>query len=283
MGDRLILREVGRRAVVAGGRVLDPHPSSLTRSRVASRLEALRGVVDSDPHHRAAILLQDRRIASLADLARDSGGGVPSGAHHTDDTAVSEDALEEHGAAIEDAVVAYQRANPLRPGAPKASLASARGLATAVTELVIRHREGLVDDGSTVRTAGFAPAWGPDHERAWTQAQTMLQSSGLAVPRASQLELDDETLHTLLREGRLVRVAPDLVYLPAQLDELRRRLGELDDGFTVAAFRDAMGMTRRHAVPVLEWLDANGWTSRRGDVRTVRRRPSPGPDDAPPR
>ena len=46
----------------------------------------------------------------------------------------------------------------------------------------------------------------------------------------------------------------------------------LAEGFTVADFRDAFGLTRRQAVPLLEWLDGAGWTTRRGDGRVVRKR-----------
>jgi selenocysteine-specific elongation factor len=283
MGDRVILREVGRRAVVAGGLVLDPHPSNTRKTALSDRLGALRAAVGADPPERAFALLQDRGIAPLADLARDSGGGTPAGTLHTAGIAVSAQAATTYGAALEAAVDEYQRANPLRPGAPKASLASALGLTGAVADLIIETSRRLIDDGKTVRTADFAPAWGHRQEEAWAGAQTLLLEAGLAVPRSSQIGLDDEVLHTVLREGKLVRIAADLVYLPSQLEDLQRRLATLPDGFTVAEFRDVMAMTRRHAVPVLEWLDANGWTSRRGDVRTVRRRPSQGPDAVPPR
>ena len=105
---------------------------------------------------------------------------------------------------------------------------------------------------------------------------------GLAVPRSTQLGLRNELLHAAIREGRLTKVGEDLVYLPDQLEELTRRLAELPTEFTVANFRDAMGISRRHAVPLLEWLDSAGWTSRRGDVRTLRRSPASGPGGAPP-
>jgi selenocysteine-specific elongation factor len=105
-------------------------------------------------------------------------------------------------------------------------------------------------------------------------------ADGLAVPRTSTLGLDDESLHAVLRRGRLVVIAPDVAYLPDQIDDITSRLAGLDDGFTVSEFRDAMGVSRRHAVPLLEWLDANGWTSRRGDIRVVRRLPKPAGDDA---
>jgi selenocysteine-specific elongation factor len=55
------------------------------------------------------------------------------------------------------------------------------------------------------------------------------------------------------------------------------RLADLPDGFTVAQFRDATGITRRHAVPLLEWLDTEGVTRREGDGRALRRSPPAGP------
>ena len=282
-GDRLILRDVGRRAVVAGGRVLDPHPRVLRKGAIADRLPRLRRVVAGNADERADALLEDRRIASIADLSRDTAGGRPADALTTEELAVSRSAAADHAVAIAEAVATYQRDNPLRSGAPKASIATSAGLDVAVAELIIRTTPGLVDDGATVRTAEYRPTWDGAQEQSWRSAQERLLESGLGVPRASQLGLDDEVLHSLLRDHKLVRIADDLVYLPSQLDELQRRLGSLDDGFTVADFRDSMEMTRRHAVPVLEWLDAQGWTSRRGDERSVRRQPSPEPGDALPR
>jgi selenocysteine-specific elongation factor len=38
----------------------------------------------------------------------------------------------------------------------------------------------------------------------------------------------------------------------------------------VAEFRDHFGLSRKYAVPLLEWMDANGVTERDGDVRTVQ-------------
>ena len=54
-----------------------------------------------------------------------------------------------------------------------------------------------------------------------------------------------------------------------QLDDLTARVREMDDGFSVADFRDRFGVTRKHAVPLLEWLDRRGITRRDGDVRRI--------------
>ena len=124
--------------------------------------------------------------------------------------------------------------------------------------------------------------WG--QQRALDEATSQLRAHDLAVPRASQLTLDPELLHAAVRAGLLVRITDDLVYLPDQIEVITSGLASMHDGFTVAEFRDKFGLSRRQAVPLLEWLDAQGWTSRAGDVRSVRRRPSsqPGSPDAPP-
>ena len=177
---------------------------------------------------------------------------------------------------------AYESANPLRPGIAKAELASSLGIDPLLLEALVAISSDLVDAGAAVHTTGFSGGWGPQQETTYLRVRQSLEDDGLAVRRASQLELDAETFHALLRTGRLTRVGDDLVYLPEQIEAITQALDTLEDGFTVAAFRDALGLSRRQAVPLLEWLDAQGWTSRRGDVRVVRRRRGRESSDAPP-
>ena len=76
-----------------------------------------------------------------------------------------------------------------------------------------------------------------------------------------------ELEHALLRSGDLVEVSGDLLYLPATLEAIVEQTRAIPDGFTVADFRDALGITRKYAVPLVEWLDRTGVTVREGDVR----------------
>jgi selenocysteine-specific elongation factor len=108
-------------------------------------------------------------------------------------------------------------------------------------------------------------------------------AADLAVPRVADLDLEPEVMHALIRRGDLVRVCDDLVFLPEQIEGVTDRLSTLPERFTVAEFRDAFELSRKQAVPLLEWLDAEGWTRRRGDERTVRAANGPSADDAPPR
>ncbi len=282
MGDRFVVREVGRRVVVAGGSVLDPAPphGAADPAHVA-RLEA---ALAGDRDAWATALLDGRGIASRRDLDVDSGGGFPAGAIEAGDALMTRAWAQSTLEAIRRAVAAFHKDNPLRPGAPKATLASRHGIPTALLDaLVATEGSGLSADADSVRLSDFAAAWPDELEAAWQEARRMLCADGLAVPRTSSLGLDDDSLHAAIRTGRLVVVAPDVAFLPEQIDEITGRLAEMADEFTVSEFRDAIGVSRRLAVPLLEWLDARGWTSRRGDVRTVRRRQTPGGGDVPTR
>ncbi|MGH9052540.1 MAG: selenocysteine-specific translation elongation factor [Acidimicrobiia bacterium] len=274
MGDRFILREVGRRAVVGGGRVLDPAPSSRVGAARPS-LVLLRAALGEPADRRAAALLEVRGRASLGNLAAHSGGGRPVGALVAGQTAFSEEAIHTVTERALRITEEFHAGNPLRPGIPKASLASRLGLEPAALEHLVAVSDRLFDQGATIASAEFSGTLGPDEEDAWRQARRRLMEHGLTVPRADQLGLHRELLHNLVRQGRLTRVSDDLVYLPDQLDALPDVLRELPERFTVAEFRDALGLTRKYAVPLLEWLDAAGVTVREGDLRRLR---TPGRD-----
>ncbi len=65
-------------------------------------------------------------------------------------------------------------------------------------------------------------------------------------------------------------MSDDLVYLPDTLEAIEASVRGMGDGFTVAEFRDRLEISRKYAVPLLEWLDRRGVTRREGDRRVVR-------------
>ena len=270
MGDRFILREVGRRAVVAGGRVLDPHPSRTT-DEVRRAAPQLHAVLDGAPDEQATALLAVRGRDRLARLAADSGGGEPAEAVIAGPLALSADAAVHLTAAVVQAVADFHQINPLRPGIPKASLAGSLEVDPAVIDVLVSGSPQLRDDGATVAVEGFGGKLTSAQEDAWEGVRVALQSAGLAVPRIKELGIDQELLHALVRRERVVRIGEDLVYLPEQIAQIIDRLGDLPDRFTVAEFRDAYELSRKYAVPLLEYLDGRRITIRDGDYRRLRR------------
>ncbi len=268
-GDRFILRETGRRAVVGGGRVLDPAPSP-RRANVLASLPRLRDALDRGPDAVAGALLDSRKTEDLARLAAHSGGGKPADAVVVKQRAMAHTLAQQLTADAVDLVRAFHGGNPLRPGMQKASLASGLGIDLDSLEVLIAGSGDLRDDGATVAKADFKGGLDAGREDEWEDIRGRLQSAGLTVPRIKELSIDPDLLHALLRDRRIVRVGPELVYLPGQLDALAERIRAMPGPFTVAEFRDLFGLSRKYAVPLLEWMDANGVTERDGDVRTVQ-------------
>jgi selenocysteine-specific elongation factor len=266
LGDRFILREVGRRSVVAGGRILEPRPAQRARSIDVALLEA---ALDANPDDQAAALLASRGTGSLDELAAHSGGGVAReaviGGSMAVDPAVAGDLTERAVTAVKS----YQQANPLRPGMPKASLASGLGIELELLNVLLSESSRLTGEGTNVTTSGFSVELDAAQEAAWETAQRRL-ASDLAVPSLKELGLPTELVYALVRAGSLIRVSSDLVYLPEQTAAIVNGLADLSDGFTVAQFRDHFALTRKYAVPLLEWLDAEGHTVRTGDGRTAK-------------
>jgi len=105
---------------------------------------------------------------------------------------------------------------------------------------------------------------GPFLPRAWSDVT--------AAVRSAKIEGAVPALEMLLACRALIKVQDD-VYRAAQIDDIRSKLVAAlrqDEGLTMAAFRDLVGTSRKHAVPLLEWFDANGVTVRMGDVRVLR-------------
>jgi selenocysteine-specific elongation factor len=267
-GDRFILRETGRQAVVAGGVILDPHPPR-GGAELRAAIEIMGRVAGGTPNEVADALLEVRGSASLLDLACDSDGGEPSSPYRIGSRVMAAGAASTLRDRVTEAVSQFHDENRLRPGIPKATISSSLEAEPDVITLVVAGSDSLRDDGATIRLADFSPGLSAEEQQAWDRARTVLAGS-LAVPRASQLGLEPDLFHALLRAEQLIRIGDDLAYLPEQLAGIESKLGELSPEFTVAEFRDLLGVTRRHAVPLLEWLDSRGLTERCGDLRSLR-------------
>lgn len=270
MGDRVIIRDTGRRMVAAGGRVLDPHPppkSDRHRKTIAGLRDALKNRTSF-----ADALLQARGSTDLEELRRDTGG-VPTAGTVVAATAFTDERLAGLGDKLSGFIATFHIEFPLRPGTPKATLATQLGVDVAVIEYLGSDLDTIHDDGPTLRLNDFVVTYTKENDAAWQHAHTTLLANDLSVPRLSELGLDEELLHALIREHSLERIDSDLVYLPEQMTTIMSRLADLDTTFRVADFRDALGVSRRQAVPLLEWLDSNGWTTRSGDVHSLRQRP----------
>ena len=264
VGDRYILRDTGRSLVVAGGHVLDPAPTRTVRAlRDAKEITP-----NASPDQIASTLLRLRGIESKERLHRQTGG-KPQSAESVGDWLLDASVLQTLQGRAKELVQMEHEERPLRTGLPLATLAVRLGLAHEVAEAIIDRSPDLVRIGPDVSVAGRQIEVPAESIEEWERIKTALEKS-LATPTVTEIGVDPELLHLLIRRGDLVRISQDLVYLPSQIAAIERILHALPEGFTVADFRDAAGLSRKYAVPILEWADRESITVRSGDQRRVK-------------
>jgi selenocysteine-specific elongation factor len=267
-GDRFIIRDSGRQIVIGGGTVLDPDPPRRRRDAIALGRDLI-PALDEGPDGVASVMLAHRRRGSLADLVARSGGGTPGGAVIVGDEAVSAAEATQLAAAAEGEVASFHKANRLEKGIGLGQLASALGVEPELARAVVVGLTNLEVSGALVSARGTQQNE-IDADLRWVGARSVLENAGMAPPPIRELGLGGELLRVLLRTGRLVRVSDDLVYLPEDVTRMIGLLRSMIGPFSVSEFRQAAGISRKHAVPLLEYTDREGLTARTGDLRTVR-------------
>ena len=180
----------------------------------------------------------------------------------------------------------FHKENPLLPGISREDLRSSVGrrtraetFRTALEELV--RQKKLEVQGDLVKRAGSAIALEPAEALAKEQIEAAFAAAGLAVPAVrevlSKLPVEakraEKILQILLREKSLVRVTPELIFHREALARLRERLSTYKktkgERISVPVFKELTGITRKYAIPLLEYLDRERVTRRAGDERVI--------------
>ncbi|MBI3666984.1 MAG: SelB C-terminal domain-containing protein, partial [Acidobacteria bacterium] len=143
------------------------------------------------------------------------------------------------------------------------------------------RREGKVTaDGETVRLASHRIVLKHDETQAREKIVAAFEQAGLAVPSlvevlgkaAVERNRALKILQILLRERVLIRVTDDLVFHRAAIEMLKAKLAEqkkISDRLTVLQFKELTGISRKYAIPLLEFLDRERVTRRAGEERII--------------
>ncbi|HVL38920.1 MAG TPA: SelB C-terminal domain-containing protein, partial [Fimbriimonadaceae bacterium] len=138
----------------------------------------------------------------------------------------------------------------------------------------------LAASGTAVRLPGFSLQLTPRQRSFLDRVISSLQRAGVNVPSAHDLaqelgvphQATAEILRLGVESGELVRIDEGIYYTKSQLEDLKEQIRRVSAGkpFAASEFRDAVGTTRKYAIPLLEYLDGVGFTMRLGDKRVVR-------------
>jgi selenocysteine-specific elongation factor len=300
-GDRFILRQFSPVVTIGGGIVLDPF-ARRPRRRETSREQYLEILQRGDPAE--AILAMAERTPqglSLADVvsrtawpekeiqaesAKLQAAGKLRRVAEQPAVVMAGNLFAQLCEQIYARVERFHKENPLSPGIAREDLRAKEGrrvrpevFRAALEDLAARRKVELA--GEVVKRAGAEIALQPEEARAKDQIEAAFAKAGLAVPSVKEvlekLTIDakraEKLLQILLREQSLVRVTADLVFDRNALADLRERLRNFQrtrgPRISVPVFKELAGISRKYAIPLLEYLDRQGVTRRAGDERVI--------------
>ena len=187
---------------------------------------------------------------------------------------------------IVDFLAAFHRGNPLLPGAAKEALRTSlfprAPLFFLDALLTLLAKDGkIVMEGEVVRLAAHRVVLQQEEQAACDRIVAEFRQAGLAVPTLpallEQLPLDrpraKRIIEGLFREGVLVKVTSELAFHREALDELRNKLARQkrkSNRLSIPVFKDLAGISRKYAIPLLEYLDRQRITRRMGDERIIQ-------------
>jgi selenocysteine-specific elongation factor len=262
VGDRLLLRDPGTRRVL-GADVVDVDPPELRR-RGAARQRAAELAAQPVGVAGASADLARRRVVRTDDWIA-MGWPVPAEATVHGPWLLAAGLAGALAARVPDVVARYRALRPLEPGPPVEVLRRALDLPDADLVGTLVRAPLVLREGRVVDGAADLP---PSVQQAVDAIRARLAADPFAAPEAPELVaagLGARELAAAVRAGQLVRIGAGVYLAPDVASSARARLSAVPAPFTLSQARQAWGTSRRVAVPLMEWLDAQGVTVRLPD------------------
>jgi selenocysteine-specific elongation factor len=259
IGDRAILRDPGPQSILGGVEVLDVDPPTLRR-RGAARGRAAQLTTGVD----AASLIERYGAFRTPDLMAMGVDPTVEGVRRHGDWLVSAAAWASWKQVLGDAVDRHAADNVMNPAMPFGAARQVIGNPSAEVWSALVADLGLRSAAGRIARPGVQPELGAA-QSGLAELMSRLAQSPFRAPEHDDLTalgLGSRELKVAESSGRLLRVGAGIYLLPTAPALAMRVLSQLDSLFTMSQARLALDTTRRVAVPLLELLDARGWTER---------------------
>lgn len=300
-GDHFVVRFFSPTVTVGGGVLLNVAPQRHKRND-PKILEGLAARASGSSERQVVQALRDAGVSMLkrAELAKaagltegeldeplaqllDEGRAVDLGGRYMD-----HDAVEGLWDKTVQLLSAYHKAQPLQPGMnrgefrgkllPRAPAASV----DALVDYLAQHR-GLRLEGPTIALPDFQVVWNTFYTELRRQIDGIYGKAGLTTDNLDDIlagfgKKQDgarQVVQRLLYDGDLVALTPQILVCRAAYDHALQTLYGLFEGkpeLTLGEARDALGVSRKYALALLEYWDSAGITRKTGDLRTLGRR-----------
>ncbi|HKW16326.1 MAG TPA: selenocysteine-specific translation elongation factor [Terriglobales bacterium] len=293
-GDRFIIRQFSPVITIGGGFVLENKPSPRVRS-VEKYVDHLELLTDDSPEAvlRGRVISRGTQGLTIDEVVARTGWTKAQISYLADriseitpidNVLVSTFALGLAKKGLLQVLDSFHRQNPLAAGISKENLRERLvGVAPAITSSVLddaAKSKQIMLSGDLVHLSGRGVVMKDEESQSRTTIERAFASAGLKVPALKDvlagLKIDkaraQKIVTLLLREKVLVKVSDDLVFHQNALAELRKTLvahkarsAKID----VGGFKELAGVSRKYAIPLLEYLDRERITRREGDTRTI--------------
>ena len=274
-GDRFIIRMFSPVTTIGGGVVVDISGHRYVRKENAvARLGAL--TPEQLVTENAWGISEDQLIAwtglrEIGDLA---------GIERAGKWLIARDRVADLKLQLTAHCRSFHRAHSLLPGIPKQDLKAAvmADSSSEIFEHALAAATELTQDGEVVRLKTHKVVLKQDEEQARAAIANSFVQAGLAAPpvhevlKASGVEAARarSILQILIREGKLTRISDEFVLDAGALAKLREQLvDKRGQRFKVPEFKDWTGVSRKYAIPLLEYFDRERVTKREGDERVL--------------
>jgi selenocysteine-specific elongation factor len=294
-GDRFIIRQFSPVVTIGGGGVLDATPQPKAKGEsVQSFLQALASGSPESALQARVIRRADRGL-SIPEAVSESGLPAKIIERHlarpmgngeivrVGERFIHAFAFESLKLVLAATLDEFHKKNPLVSGVSRKELqesvaAQADVFSGALESLVTAKKVEIV--GELVRLAGRGVSMKDEETESKTTIEHAFSSAGLAVPALKDvlaaLKIDrpraQKIVTLLLRDKVLIKVSEELVFHRSALDNLRQRMlvqktksAKID----VPQFKELTGVSRKYAIPLLEYLDRERVTRRVGDYRVI--------------
>jgi selenocysteine-specific elongation factor len=289
--DRFVLRQLSPAMTIGGGRVLDAQPiARLKKAKCLAWLESIRDA-SLEEQLRLRIGRRGTHGLSVPELIRETGltqeaisrsiNALISGGkliRFSDHLLLTREAVE---AAAQSILLRLEMKSDQK-GIKLSELKSQTGLNGEVIESLIERfaiEQKLRRQAEMVYPSGTELQLSADNDSLQSKIEAIYKSAGLASPSTNEVVAtlgikDDEmrlAMTMLLRDKTVIRMGTDPIYIHSHaLDELRAGLRQFQgQAIDVARFKQITGLSRKYAIPLLEYLDRERATRKEGDRRLV--------------
>ena len=285
-GDRFILRRPSPARTIAGGVVVDCFPlARLNRSKTMARVRAL---AQSDAAGRVQLLVEESAEGeSLSDLVRKTGFDAPSIRdllrgnphlffHPATGRAFSKAWLGARRSELLKWLRDFHAKNPSSAGAPMA--AARLGLPAEIAAVVVDGFPDVSAQGNFISLAVHRAVFNDQESLALSKIELAFRDAGYQPPQVEDVlrtavpdpKKGRALLELLVKNKKLVRIAEGMVFHADVVQHVRRSLAvHKGRRFSVPEFKEWTQMSRKYAIPMLEYLDREKVTRRDGDQRVI--------------